>query len=403
MQPPIVAPGALPQTSALATSTNRTHYKVLYSFSGGSDGSNPVAPLIYVGGTLYGETEAGGPYSCELYKGCGTVFSVTLGGVEKVLHTFGAGSDGRFPRAGLIEVRGTLYGTTFLGGSHICYASSGKYYFSCGTVFSMTKNGTEKVLHSFEGTDGANPSAGLIHVKGALYGTTGSGGGNICYSDSGFSCGTVFSVTTGGTEEVLHSFRARPDGAYPAAGLIYVGGKLYGTTFGGGRHGDGAVFTITTRGAEKVLHGFGAGSDGRGPSAGLIDVGGTLYGTTENGGAYTCGSHGAHCGTVFSIVPGGTEKVLHSFGSGSDGANPIGSLIELNGKLYGTTVNGGAYGGGTVFSITPGGKEKVRHSFGAGYDGGGPEAGMIDAGGTLYGTTVGGGTDGRGTVFALTL
>lgn len=95
--------------------------------------------------------------------------------------------------------------------------------------------------------------------------------------------------------------------------------------------------------------------------------------------------------------------MLHSFGSGSDGANPIGSLIELNGKLYGTTVNGGAYGGGTVFSITPGGKEKVRHSFGAGYDGGGPEAGMIDAGGTLYGTTVGGGTDGRGTVFALTL
>ncbi|MGB6599840.1 MAG: hypothetical protein WBE77_01995, partial [Candidatus Cybelea sp.] len=77
-QPPIGAPGALPRTSALATRINRTHYKVLYSFGAPPDGSNPRASLIDVGGTLYGTTFAGGANSCSYispHTSCGTVFS----------------------------------------------------------------------------------------------------------------------------------------------------------------------------------------------------------------------------------------------------------------------------------------------------------------------------------------
>jgi uncharacterized repeat protein (TIGR03803 family) len=412
-QPPIGAPGALPQTSGLAARANRTRYKILYSFSaGGSDGAIPEAPLIDVDGTLYGTTLAGGggPSSCSsyAYKGCGTVFSVTLGGTEKVVHSF-AGGDGSNPVAGLIDVGGTLYGTTSGGGAPgtrlACYPSY--YVNSCGTVFSITPSGAEEVLHSFgQYPDGAYPFAGLIDVKGTLYGTTSRGGKYCGFSNT--ACGTVFSITPAGTEKVLYSFRGRRDGLFPHAGLVDVSGKLYGTTYEGGGFRGGTLFRIAPGGNPgskvKILHAFGSGSDGARPNAELIDVNGTLYGTTQQGGAFVCGpthSSKEYCGTVFSIAPDGTETVLHSFGEGADGVTPVAPLIELKGKLYGTTASGGTTGMGTVFSITLGGTEKVLHSFGAGSDGAHPRASLIDVNGTLYGTTALGGTYNTGTVFAL--
>jgi uncharacterized repeat protein (TIGR03803 family) len=333
-----------------------------------------------VGGTLYGTTLSGGSV------GSGTVFSITTGGAEKVLHSFGkAKTDGKDPYAGLIDVGGRLYSTTQYGGT------TGN-----GTIFSITPLGAERVRWSFEyGSDGAQPFAGLLDVGGLLYGTTSVGGA--------YNGGTVFSATTGGTEKVLHSFdTSGSDGFYPLAGLINVGGTLYGTTNNGGPYGSyGTVFSITTGGKEKVLHSFGSGSDGAEPEAGLIDVRGTLYGTTYFGGTYSGG-------TVFSLTTGGKEKVLHSFGNGSDGANPTAGLIHVGGVLYGTTAGGGAYSCGasarcgTVFSITTGGTERVLHSFGKGHDGMNPFAGLIDVGGTLYGTTAAGGAHNNGTVFTLT-
>ncbi len=392
VQPPIGAPGVLPRAPSLAARTDSTNYKVVYSFSGGSDGANPYATLIYVGGTLYGTTDAGGS------QGYGTVFSVTPGGTEKVLYSFGGGTDGKYPQAGLVDVGGTLYGTTTLGGAYTCTLSCG----IGGTVFSITRGGTEKVLHNFSGySDGSTPYAGLINVKRMLYGTTEGGGTPICYSGSNPGCGTVFSITTAGTERVLHDFSASPDGAYPAAGLIDLKGVLYGTTRGGGMHGVGTVFSITPDAHEKVLHHFGSGEDGWSPQAGLLNVDGTLYGDTSRGGS----NHG---GTVFSITPGGKEKVVHNFGDGTGGSYPGASLIELKGRLYGTTEDGGDYscgsaqqGCGTVFSITLGGKLKVLHAFEGHGDGTLPVASLIAVKGTLYGTTTGGGANYDGTVFSL--
>jgi uncharacterized repeat protein (TIGR03803 family) len=395
-------PGAMPQTLTIAAGTSNTNYKIVYNFGGGRDGASPRAGLIYVGGTLYGTTVAGGDaFYCSYYYGCGTVFSITPGGTEKVLHVFGSGSDGENPRAGLIDVGGTLYGTTTYGGSNAC----DPYYANCGTVFSITPSGAEKVLHSFSGppNDGTHPVAGLINIKGTLYGTTARGGLRECYYPgySGETCGTVFSITTTGAKGVLHNFTGSPDGEFPRAGLVEVKGTLYGTTSTGGKHGYGTVFSITPGGKEKVLHSFAAGSDGRNPDAGLVELKGKLYGTTFAGGPYTCSPYNG-CGTVFSVTLGGKEKVLHSFGAGSDGTNPDAGLIELKGKLYGTTTSGGAVCGGgcgTVFSITPSGAEKVLHSYAFG--GGSPYAGLIDVKGTLYGTTSEGGANGYGTVFSL--
>jgi uncharacterized repeat protein (TIGR03803 family) len=207
--------------------------QVLYSFRGGTDGAGPAAGVTDVKGTLYGTTEGGGAYSTYYVGPAGTVFSVTPSGKEKVLHSFGLGKDGIQPQAGLVEVKGTLYGTTGVGGSGAC----GRV--GCGTVFSITPSGRETVLHSFNGSDGQDPSATLLNVNGTLYGTT--------YIGGAYGCGTVFSITLSGYETVVYSFGgSSQDGCYlPRSGVIDVNGTLYGTTFIGGAHNDGTVFSIT--------------------------------------------------------------------------------------------------------------------------------------------------------------
>jgi uncharacterized repeat protein (TIGR03803 family) len=313
----------------------------------------------------------------------------------QVLHSFGSvgsgsSGDGATPQSSLLNVKGVLYGTTTYGGfgEPECPFSSG-----CGTVYSVTTDGTERVLYRFGGQpDGYYPEASLIDVKGTLYGTTLSGGA--------YDFGTVFRVTTSGVEKVLYSFGNGSDGRYPKSSLLAVNGALYGTTLTGGTYKGGTVFRVSTTGAEKVLHSFGKRPDGGFPYAGLIDVGGKLYGTTYYGG-------GHNAGTVFSITLAGTESVLHSFSNrgGSDGYYPQAKLAELNGTLYGTTLNGGRHDCGTVFTVGSSGAEKVLYSFrGGGFDGADPEAGLLALAGTLYGTTANGqgGGGGDGTLFSVT-
>jgi uncharacterized repeat protein (TIGR03803 family) len=316
---------------------------VLHSFHEKIRGRTPYGGLIDVSGTLYGTTAYGGRFDY------GTFFSITPGGTEKVLHSFGEQPDGGEPGAELIDVGGTLYGTTEVGGKNGCVGTDD----GCGTVFRITTDGKEKVLYSFgKGSDGKFPATGLTDVGGTLYGTTGYGGE---YGD-----GTVFSVTLDGKEKVLHSFRDTPDGAYPYATLLDVKGVLYGTTeSGGGKNfcagtdgGCGTVYRITRGGAEKVLHSFN-GTDGRAPVGSLIDVSGTLYGVTVDGGANSCVRYNSGCGTVFSITTDGKEKVLHNFRRGIGGSGPGGGLTFKSGRLFGTTDGGGAYGDGAVFSLTP--------------------------------------------------
>lgn len=397
---PLSAAPAGPSTALRLTAVERTRvrpaYSVLYSFKGRNDGRDPHAgPLIKVKGRLYGTTVYGGGV-CHGRCFGGTVFAITTSGGETVLHNFEVGpKDGKNPRAGLINVTDTLYGTTVHGGAASCY---------CGTVFKVTLSGAETVLYSFAGEpDGFGPDAGLLNINGRLYGTTINGG---TAGD-----GTVFALTTSGKETVLHSFTGRPDGAQPYAGLMNVNGTLYGTTTSGGANcsssgGCGTVFTITPSGAETVLYSFKGGSgDGKAPTqADLLDVNGTLYGTSRYGGTN-------NRGTVFSITTSGKETVLHSFGGRGDGMLPYGGFLDVNGTLYGTTSNGGSvacgvrYGNvpgcGTVFETTTSGKERVLHSFGGSGDGKYPYAGLINVNGTLYGTTTAGGAKDAGTVFSI--
>ncbi|MBV9720175.1 MAG: hypothetical protein JOZ77_12720 [Candidatus Eremiobacteraeota bacterium] len=393
----------MPLVAASKHRVNRaTSYQLIYSFRPQKNGIYPEAGLLDVNGTLYGTTASGG------LSGKGTVYGIGTSGVPKVLYRFRGGSDGSEPQSALLNVNGTLYGTTAYGGSS-----------NAGTIYSISTSGTESVVYSFKGgADGANPVAGLVDVNGTLYGTTSAGGGSGCYGGAG--CGTVFSVGASGQESVLHRFTGGADGAVPVAELIDVNGVLYGTTAQGGKCGGksgdcGTVYTITPAGTEKVLYAFRGGTDGEAPTAGLIDMNGTLYGTTYQGGQ--SGSDcGGSCGTVYQISPAGAEKVIYRFADGTDGAAPQAELIAVNGVLYGTTTGGGDVGScfqfhgncGTVFSVTTAGVETVLYRFVGGTDGWSPLAPLTNLNGTLYGTTVHGGvrdvcchTYGYGTIFSV--
>jgi hypothetical protein len=239
----------------------------------------------------------------------------------------------------------------------------------------------EKVLYSFQGgTDGAVPSGGVIFDKaGNLYGATQDGGGSGCAPIS--PCGTAFQLSPpakqGGpwTETQLHVFagvtKTAKDGADPSSGLVMdTSGNLYGTTAYGGtggcvlagnKGGCGTVYELTPpkkkggKWAYKIIYSFRGGKDGDLPNGDLVfDGAGNLYGATLFGGGF--GSCDApfyqNCGTVFELSPpltkGGkwTEKVLYSFKSGKDGANPNGGLVfDSKGAIYGTTSYGGYNGG----------------------------------------------------------
>ena len=359
---------------------------VLHSFTNSPDGATPrfVAPVLDMQGTLYGTTNYGGAY------GYGTVFEVTSSGTEKILHSFNVnGKDGFYPEAGLVrDAKGNLYGTTAEGGPDTIY----------GTVFKLTptkKGWTETILHSFGASgDGSQPTAvPALDKAGNLYCTTFYGGAS--------NFGTVFEVTSSGTEKVLWSFGTGADGANPLAGVILdTNRNLYGTTEYGGVYGKGTVFELTSSGTEKILWNFGGGADGAYPYAGVILSKGILYGTTTAGGAY--GS-----GTVFAVTLSGTETILHSFENNDlDGVTPYsGLVIDTSGNLYGTTLAGGGSGGvaGIVFEITSSGTYIILHNFGATGDGANPWGGMVfDRSGNLWGTTPFGGANELGTVFKVT-
>jgi uncharacterized repeat protein (TIGR03803 family) len=332
----------------------------LYDFVGVNDGGNPAARLI-VGpdGSLYGTTSQGGGSGCESGAGCGTVFNLRppvhftshalAGWTETVLYRFTGGSDGDSPRSAdlLFDDAGNLYGTTVFGGGGGCQGG-------CGTVYKLTRSGsnwTESIVHAFTSSgDGQEPWACLIFDQaGSLYGTTAQGGAS--------RYGTAYQLTPSGsgfTEQVLYSFQGTNDGGIPYGGLIFdPAGNLYGTTCCMGSGGGGTVFELTRsqNWAFSVLASFtGNGSNG----SLVMDAAGNLYGTTYEGGGFGFGS-------VFKLTPsegGWTYTSLHNFCAGgwpcTDGAfPPSGLALDAAGNLYGTTSDGGAYGGGVVFEITP--------------------------------------------------
>ena len=413
---------------------------VLYTFTGGADGSRPFAGVtLDAAGNLYGTTAYGGtslPRCAHPPTGCGVVFKVDPSGHETVLHTFTAGPDGAEPYSSVVfDEAGNLYGTTWSGGTGC--GSTG-----CGVVYKLDPAGHETVLYSFDGAGESPYGAVTLDAAGNVYGTTEYGGIGNC--NGGYPCGVVYKLDATGHQTVLHRFTGGTDGGTPAAGVIRDAfGNLYGTTLYGGPANLGAVFKLDATGQETVLDVFTGGDSGYSPQSGVIrDSAGSLYGAAYYGGT-------ANTGVLYQMDATAHETVLYNF-QGNSGIYPSGNIVrDAAGNTYGTaisangccgaevykvdatghetvlasfdandqlvpgvvrdaagnlyvTVNGGAAGGGAVYKVPPSGPPTALYTFTGGDDGGSPFANVtVDAAGNLYGTTSQGGTAGRGTVFKL--
>jgi uncharacterized repeat protein (TIGR03803 family) len=338
---------------------------------------------------------------------------------EKVLYSFQGGTnDGSVPAGGVVfDKQGNLYGATTDGGM----------VYQLAPPAQQGDPWTETVLYTFKGkqyNDGDLPNGGLlIDSQGNLYGVTAYGGSGDCVLlGTNVGCGTVYELSSPQqkgdpwTETILYSFPTAKQGYLPNGDLVFDrAGNLYGATeFGGGKGTScdpyyqycGAVFELSppkTKGGEwteKVLHAFASGTDGANPNGGLVlDGEGNVYGTTYAGGS-------GDWGTVYELKPptrkGGawTEKQVHVFTTGNAGGLPsAGVIFDSKANLYGTTV-------GTIFRLAPPStksgrwKETILSTFNN-YEAYDPSGALIfGANGNLYGTTQSAKTS-FGTVFRL--
>jgi uncharacterized repeat protein (TIGR03803 family) len=302
--------------------------------------------------------------STYLGAGCGVVFKLSrsASGVwkETVLYTFTGGTDGGNPITPLIiDPAGNLYGTTLFGGSLESCAKMG-----CGVVFRISHNSTgwhETTLRAVDyATDGQYPRGLARDNAGNIYGVTSQGANNTTCNQG---CGSVFrlSPTASGpwSESILYAFQGGTDGSNPEGGLIFDGaGNLYGTTELGGSSDAGTVFELSPTASgpwtETQLHVFTGPPDAESPASALVfDRSGKLFGASAFGGSTAeCSTSG--CGTIFELSPkaGGTwsESTIFAF-DGSDGGDPNGIVTDGAGHYFGVAQDG-SLGLGLVFEIT---------------------------------------------------
>lgn len=346
----VTATGGPGGNGTIFTITPEGTLTTLYGFSEG-DGADPVeAPAQGSDGNFYGTTQGGGA------NNDGTVYVITPEGALTTLYNFSA-PDGTGPRGPLAEgTNGSFYGTTKAGGTGPCDLG-------CGTIFSITPAGTLTTLYNFGGSDGQTPDSGLVLGSDAnFYGTTYQGGN----PKSGYhrtSCdvlgdcaqnppGTLYQVTSAGSLTTLFDFNG-PIGANPADALIQgADGAFYGVTPFGGKSNKGTVYTITSSGVFSLVHSFGGGDDGAFPRTQLVQGSdGKLYGTTINGGTSPSCPEG--CGTAFRVTTDGTLTTLYSFPGDPEPALPEGGLVQVSdNSFYGTSFSGGTNNLGAVFQLT---------------------------------------------------
>jgi uncharacterized repeat protein (TIGR03803 family) len=295
-------------------------YTVLHAFAAGTDGADPTAIVRDEEGNIYGATRFGGIPSCgDGTDTCGTVFKIDSAGNETILYRFTGGNNGVNPLAGLVrDANGNLYGTTLGNGedggaavvfkvdpngqettfdiaspnaccfdSPVAVDAEGNIYgmspyggtpdcglvegnLGCGTLFKLSPSGKFTVLHTFKGKDGIQPEGGVVlDAEGNIYGTALYGGNLKCdYPGWGMNkqegCGTIYKLDPSGKFTILHNFTGPHDGSDPLGLIIDSAGNLYGIADSGGdivkhtswEYGLGTIFKMDTSGKFSVLYTF---------------------------------------------------------------------------------------------------------------------------------------------------
>jgi uncharacterized repeat protein (TIGR03803 family) len=370
---------ALGSSSAFAAPIVR--FKTLHEFHGADGVASIAGPLVKgADGLLYGVLPVGGEHNN------GVLFSITRRGDFKLLHSFSGGLDGSQPNTLFRDPSGNIYGATAFGGLDPSY----------GVLFSVGADGRPTVVHNFSGFDGGQIGGSIVQYKqGSFYGTTGAGG-----------MGTVYRFTPPSTVETLYEFRNGADQAGPYFGLSKAAGMFYGTTYSDlqypGSPTYGTVFRVTDTGELTVLYTFTGGADGKrpvGPPVRAAD--GNFYGVTSEGGEFGCG-------TIYRIDATGAFSLVHAFtgdwnAADGGGCTPFAALVKgKDGRLYGSTYGGGnEYGLGLIFRVSVSGELEVLHKFQDPNESGNVMFPLIEGrAGSFFGMTIGS-LGNTGTVFKL--
>lgn len=410
LQSPFAAMGAMPQTANAEQSAeplNGQNFRVIYTFTGGADGSGPhlfTTLTMNAAGDLFGAAAGGTGSGCD--GACGVVYEMTPAAkgkwTESVLFDFsGYYVDGEPVTSVAMDGKGDIFGGA-IGGKQgygdlvyeltpgrggwsytnvhdpgtsvgLIADAQGKNFYapfgdSIGDLSPAGSGWKITTLYEFcpggwKCVDGDRPLVPLSwDAKGNLYGTTYSGG-LVNFKECGGYCGVAFEMARNRhgawKYHVLHRFGSfNGDGVVPYGQLtVDASGNVFGTTTHWGPHERGTVFKLTpTRGGrwrETVLYGFPAQCNCDSPGGNLVlDKTGNVYGTAATFQQCLIGGNG--CGLVFKLAPQKRGRwkfsVEHLF-RGPDGEFPNGLTLDSAGRLYGTTMLGGEYDLGVVFEI----------------------------------------------------
>ena len=372
-------------------------FKVLHSFTGQADGRDPEGPLaLGPDGSVFGTTRTDDNFYA------GTIYRLTLGGSLTPVHGFDS-TDGSQPIGVVSAPNGILYGITRFGGPGTTSYGSGPN--DDGTIFKIGLDGKFTSLYAFSsGTVGSYLNSLIVGSDGELYGAAN-------YSNVYTERGTIFKMTPDGKVTSLFIFTDDGEGGignsgqYPSNLIQGIDGSLFGTSEGFNGTPFGIVFKFSLKQGFSIVHNF-SSSDGIQYADALVaGSDGSLYGTSygdsnDGSGAGT----GVDYGVVFRIAADGSLSILHRF-LGSDGSSPTftGLVLARDGRLYGSTHSGGAYGNGVLYSVGIDGSDfTILHNLNSA-DGYSPQAPMLQvSSGAFVGTTSEGGANGKGTAFELT-
>ncbi len=402
---------------------NGSNYAVVHEFDN-TNGRNPYYGMLESNGKLWGMTPFGGA------NGDGIIYTIDPDGTNFTnVHNFDKDVNGSDPDGGFTEFNGKLWGVTTEGGSE-----------GGGVIFSIGLDGTNlSVVHEFDGTNGERPIGSLFEFDGKLLGMTKNGGdedSGVIYAYDEAAIGSEFSIIrefTGefGRAPISSLIAANTDIVAPSfssafslnveenmVGNVYTIATNEPATYSLGDSNDEALFTLTTDairftsspdfenpldadGNNIYLVGITA-TDEAGNSSSIII---TITVTNANEGSEAQGSQIKLVGTgensVFAINPDGSEP--EKWFDFTAPETPASSLVEINGKLWGTSQTGGSYSRGTIFYVDPDGSNLTKvHDFDE-TNGQTPRGDLIAAGGKIWGTTNSGGADNNGIIFSIDL
>ena len=351
------------------------------SFDGsvfGKGGASRTTLMQASDGKLYGMNSLGGMST----RGVLFSYDPTNSGYHvKVNFEYDSGN-GMWPYASLVQgANGRIYGTTYTGGT-----DRGGILFE----YDITNAIYTKKLDFTPGT-GVNPASNMtLGSNGKLYGVTRFGGAQ--------NAGVIFEY-----DPAVNSYTKKIDfqasSGNPVGGLIQIpNGKMYGVANIPGSQVQAMLFEYDPSANTFVIKfDFDGAIDGNTPSGRLLYSNGKIYGLMRLGGVN-------NMGTLFQFDPTtGVFLKLKDFNGTNHGAQPVGSLIKAkNDKLYGVTQMGGLFNAGTIFEY-----DQLTEDINKKFDFSDPMAGLLDvqsglvesSNGKLYGTTLQGGSQNYGGLY----